>query len=190
MDVLLDDPISLFDDDVMFMASAMWKYMTPNPPAPSVHDIVVGHYQANMQDDYEGLKTGAFLSTTVALHNEECRDGDPGAVWRVENYELWLDAFGLTPETDLSCDGILDFSSWGSGNIATYWDVDEYNDGRCVLVDYEDIWNVFNKDDYKRCVCYFFDSDEYGCPQETGDLTCEWTDVMTVTEFYIDVLPN
>jgi hypothetical protein len=116
------------------------------------------------------------LSTTVALHNEECRDGDPGAAWRVQNYQKWLTVFGLDAETDLSCDGIFDFSDWGSGNIPIYWDRDYNNDNRCILVDYDERWSIFNRDDYKRCVCYFFDNDEDGCPQTFNSWNCFWTD--------------
>ena len=106
------------------MASAMWKYMTPFPPNPSIHDIVVGNFVPNSFDLYEGL-TDEFHSTVIALNGyAECDMGyeTEGSLLRAGYYSDWLTVFGLEPETGLSCATTNHkFFEMGSGGIWIYW---------------------------------------------------------------------
>ena len=54
------------------MIAALWKYMTPFPPKPSLHDIMVKKFVPSSEDLSMGLRAH-FASTIVALKgNSEC----------------------------------------------------------------------------------------------------------------------
>jgi hypothetical protein len=53
-------------------ASALWIYMTPVSPKPSVHDIVTGFWQPNNADVESGFKLGFGATINVLNGVGEC----------------------------------------------------------------------------------------------------------------------
>jgi len=47
---LLTKPADVTNDGYAAIASAMWFYMTPVPPKPSMHEVTTGLYTPNAYD--------------------------------------------------------------------------------------------------------------------------------------------
>jgi hypothetical protein len=105
---LLEDPDDiLFDSETMFF-SALWFYMTPQSPKPSMHDVTTGRMEPTWEDKRFSL--GANFGTTIAIINgaKECgkkAEHPKKAEKRGEYYKAFLKYFKLDAETDdsLSC---------------------------------------------------------------------------------------
>ena len=52
---LLEDPAELTKDAWTSLSAAMWFYMTPAEPKPSMHDVVTGYWEPNDHDDVQNL---------------------------------------------------------------------------------------------------------------------------------------
>lgn len=73
VDVLLEDPDRVAQEGWLALAGAIWFYMTPQTPKPSMHDIVVGHWDANSLDLAAGITTGFGATVNVINGAMECR---------------------------------------------------------------------------------------------------------------------
>ena len=60
---LLTAPGDVATDGFLAFASALWVYMTPVSPAPSMHDVTVGAFKPNAKDT-TGNITATFGATT------------------------------------------------------------------------------------------------------------------------------
>ena len=60
-------PEDLAEDGVISFASAFWRYMTPIWPKPSVHDAIIGRFDANKFDEAEGIFEGMWDLSTYLL---------------------------------------------------------------------------------------------------------------------------
>ena len=60
----------------------------------------------------------------------------------------------------------------GDGSQPQYLTFD--TDTKCTVVDYQTEFSIYNRDDYKRCVCTYFGLGEPDCPHEQPK--CQWTD--------------
>ena len=60
---LLTTPGEVSTDGFLAFASALWVYMTPVSPAPSMHDVTVGNFVPN-DADKAALITADFRATT------------------------------------------------------------------------------------------------------------------------------
>uniref|UniRef100_A0A0N4ZTQ8 Glyco_hydro_19_cat domain-containing protein n=1 Tax=Parastrongyloides trichosuri TaxID=131310 RepID=A0A0N4ZTQ8_PARTI len=97
------------DPPLAIMAS-IWFYMTPQPPKPAMHDIVIGRWNAgdiNTKNNY----TGAIFGPTSLIINNECNGedksepGGPGESRRIKAFKWFCNYFNVTPGPDetLSC---------------------------------------------------------------------------------------
>merc|ERR1719210_439162 len=75
------------------LSAAMWFYMTPQSPKPSMHDVVTGCWTPNANDLAEGRSASTeaekFALTTHIINGaQECPQGGntPNARWRFEYY--------------------------------------------------------------------------------------------------------
>jgi hypothetical protein len=68
-------------------ASALWIYMTPISPKPSIHDIAVGNWQPSSADITNGLKLGFGATISVISGGEECGTWNQKAKWRTTYYD-------------------------------------------------------------------------------------------------------
>lgn len=84
------------------MAGAIWFYMTPQTPKPSMHDIVVGHWEANSEDLAAGITAGFGATVNVINGGLECRATTEAqqVLWRVSYYESFMDHFGIDIPSD------------------------------------------------------------------------------------------
>ena len=61
------------------------------------------------------------------------------------------------------------------------WDASDNND-QCILVNYETDFSIYNTEDYKRCVCFYWSKEgayDIDCPQE--ETQCRWTPKQNLT---------
>ena len=106
---LLVDPGQVVEDPYVAFSAALWFYMTPQSPKPSMHDVMSGLFKPNTVDSNQGIK-GGFGSTINILNGGiECGFGYEvdKAANRGEYYKAFLGYFGLNGEAeqDLGCAG-------------------------------------------------------------------------------------
>ena len=65
--VLLSDPDLVASDGFYAFASAMWFYMTPQSPKPSMHDVMTGYFTPNAYDLSINIQDG--FGTTIHIIN-------------------------------------------------------------------------------------------------------------------------
>lgn len=86
---LLDKP-ELVEGGYLALASAIWFYMTPQTPKPSMHDVVVGHWTPNdVQDKAAGVTSGFGSTTNIINGGLECKDKSSESdesFWRANYY--------------------------------------------------------------------------------------------------------
>jgi len=70
----LEDPDRLLLDGYTAFSSALWFYMTPQAPRPSMHDVMTGYFEPNDADITHGI-SGGFGSTINIISPDECGHG-------------------------------------------------------------------------------------------------------------------
>ena len=102
---LLKHPEKVHQDGKIAMAAAIWFYMTPQDPKPSMHDVMTGFFEPNQIDLDNNME--ATFATTVNIINGglECGKGFgyDKVVKRGEYFNHWLTYFDLDQESDLDC---------------------------------------------------------------------------------------
>jgi hypothetical protein len=69
---LLENPERVASEGWLAFASALWIYMTPVSPKPSMHDIVAGFWTPNTADTAAGFKRGFGATINILNGLEEC----------------------------------------------------------------------------------------------------------------------
>jgi len=69
---LLNNPERVASEGWLAFASALWIYMTPVSPKPSMHDIIAGFWQPNSFDVANGFTLGFGATINVFVGVEEC----------------------------------------------------------------------------------------------------------------------
>ena len=77
---------------MLAFASALWVYMTPISPKPSIHDVVAGFWEPNSFDLANGLTIG-FGATINILDGSKCGVVTADAQKRIEYYNGFLGFF-------------------------------------------------------------------------------------------------
>jgi len=172
---LLKNPnlvLTKMDPPLAFMAS-IWFYMTPQPPKPAMHDIIVGNWVPRQKDIDNGYG-GSNLGPTSLVINNECGGESPttpgggGENRRIKAFRFFAKYFNfpIGDSNTLSC---KNFSGFPKNIGLTYdqdwkhnWDTTKPCD--CVpqsyagLIPYFDpnfypeYWTSQNKDYHKLCV--------------------------------------
>ena len=153
------------------MAAALWFYMTPQSPKPSMHEIMTGYFTPNSADTAAGIK-GQFGSTINVINGGlECGTSartawKKKAVNRGKYFKKFLDDMGLdeTLETDLGCVNENDFPADGAAHVKSFIQ-ESSSANKCEFTDDQTGYSLFDPDDYKRCVC-----DHWGSPK--GESEC------------------
>ena len=70
--VLLGDPDRVAREGWLALSSAIWFYMTPHSPKPSMHDVVVGYWKPNASDIASGNRAGFGATTNIINGGIEC----------------------------------------------------------------------------------------------------------------------
>jgi len=102
------------------LLSALWFYMTPQPPKPSMHDIVVGNWIPTEAQRQAGYNGSVFGPTSLVINNEcEGEEKDSGSdsghamageSRRIKAFRWFCEKLGVDAgqEGTLSCKGMPD----------------------------------------------------------------------------------
>ncbi|GMR59501.1 hypothetical protein PMAYCL1PPCAC_29696, partial [Pristionchus mayeri] len=101
--------ITKLDPPLALMAS-LWFYMTPQPPKPAMHDIVMGSWNSGEKNEEGGYKGPIFGPTSLIINNEcngedEGNPGGPGESRRIKAFKWFCEYFGVSAGEDrrLTC---------------------------------------------------------------------------------------
>jgi chitodextrinase len=160
VDVLLEQP-NLVADTWLNLASAVFFYVYPQPPKPSMLHALDGTWVPNAHDRAGGLEPGFGVTTQIINGGVEC--GGPTEHGqsrnRIEYYRNFTRELQvpLAASEVLGCANMQRFDTQGSGALAINWEQDWTSQNACQLVSYQTPFSAFLDGDYARCVESFFD---------------------------------
>lgn len=160
---LLDHP-ELVADTWYNLASAVFFFVYPQPPKPSMLHVVDGTWVPNAYDISNGLTQGFGVTTNIINGGVECGGSVEVAqsLNRIKYYKEFAAYLGVAIAEDevLGCSDMKQFSNESSAALPIYWEEDwswnpSSSDGRsyaCKLVNYQTPYSAFNSGDYVKCV--------------------------------------
>lgn len=164
--VLLENPDLIGQDGYAAFGSALWFYMMPQSPKPSMHEVSTNLYVPNAYDVSRDL--GATFGATTLIINGglECSKGgeeNENSQKRASHYVAFLNYFGLPEETEasLGCADMQPFASESSSSYPMSLDMNWAITDSCKVAPWFTGFSIFNEDDYKRCVCWAIDPDNF-----------------------------
>ena len=161
--VLLDHP-ELVADTWYNLASAVFFFVYPQPPKPSMLFVVDGTWQPNAHDKADGLVPGFGVTTNIINGGVECGGSSENAqsLNRIAYYREFANYLQVPVEENevLGCANMKQFSSESAAALPIYWEEDwswnaNSSDGRsysCQLVNYQTPYSAFREGDYVHCV--------------------------------------
>ena len=160
VNVLLEEP-NLVADTWLNLASAVFFYVYPQPPKPSMLHALDGTWTPNSHDLAGGLEPGFGVTTQIINGGIECggatehiQSRNRIAYYREFAREL---AVPIAADEVLGCAGMQRFDTSGAGAMAINWEQDWSQPNACQLVSYQTPFSAFLDGDYARCVESFFD---------------------------------
>uniref|UniRef100_A0A1I7XTZ7 Glyco_hydro_19_cat domain-containing protein n=5 Tax=Heterorhabditis TaxID=37861 RepID=A0A1I7XTZ7_HETBA len=173
---LLKEPnlvMTKMNPPLAIMAS-LWFYMTPQPPKPSMHDIVLGDWNSGDANKAAGYSGPIFGPTSLIINNEcggedKAEPGGAGESRRIKAFKWFCSYFKVEPGPDntLSCKNMaVRLNSMGypvsyAPEWSTTWKEQPCN---CMPVTYEGPvpyydpkyypkkWSDQNEANRKRCI--------------------------------------
>ena len=150
--VLLEQP-ELVATTWLNFAASMWFFVTPQPPKPSMLQVLEGTWTPNAVDIAANLNHG--LGTTIMIINGmlECGSSPSNPTAASNRAEYYRDFAGrlgvdITGE-QLTCSNSDQFTEGGSaGSLTLYWNPD---DG-CNLVKWQTAYSALVEGDYQACM--------------------------------------
>lgn len=164
---LLDKP-ELVADTWMNLASAVFFFVYPQPPKPSMLHVIDGTWQPNDHDKENGLVSGFGVTIQIINGGVECGGADENAqsLNRIAYYKEFANYLKVPVPADevLGCKNMKQFDEYGAGALPIYWEQDwgwstETADGKtyaCQLVGYQTPYTAFKEGDYTKCVQHYF----------------------------------
>ncbi|WP_323938749.1 glycoside hydrolase family 19 protein [Aeromonas hydrophila] len=165
---LLDNPEKVADT-WLNLASAVFFFVYPQPPKPSMLHVIDGTWQPNAHDRQSGLVPGFGVTTQIINGGVECGGAAEHAQSqnRITYYQAQAQYLGVPVPADevLGCKNMKVFDEAGAGALPIYWENDwsyvpgNPNGGKsyaCKLVGYQTRFSAFKERDYSRCVQHFF----------------------------------
>ena len=160
VETLLQDP-ALVADSWLNLASAVFFYVYPQPPKPSMLHALDGTWEPNAHDLAGGLTPGFGVTTQIINGGIECGGSSEHlqSQNRIDYYLAFADALGVPVAEDevLGCANMQRFDTAGSGALAIYWEQDWSRPNACQLVNYQTAFSALTPGDYVRCVEHWFD---------------------------------
>ncbi|WP_130626457.1 glycoside hydrolase family 19 protein [Enterobacter sp. A8] len=164
---LLDKP-ELVADTWLNLASAIFFFAYPQPPKPSMLQVIDGTWQPNDHDKASGLVPGFGVTTQIINGGVEC--GGPTEIAQSQNRIKYYKEFAnylkvpVPADEVLGCANMKQFDEGGAGALKIYWEQDwgwsaDTPDGKtyaCQLVGYQTPFSAFKDGDYTKCVQKFF----------------------------------
>lgn len=172
--ILLDDPHQVATDGKLAFMSALWFYMYPQSPKPSMHDAILGLFQTNNVDVNNNICSGCFGTTTNIINGGlECGFFSITEQKRVEYFDNYCQALGATcPQDGKSCQTQSTGIPVGSGGSSNMWLEKNPNQPfACKVTPWVSGYSIYPENDYKRCVCDSWDAGNPDCllPAEPCD---------------------
>ncbi len=164
---LLDKP-ELVSDTWLNLASAVFFYVYPQPPKPSMLHVIDGTWKPNAADAAANISAGFGATINIINGGIECNSGTdkPQATNRISYYKSMANYLAVpVPNTEaLSCATQKPFPNNGAGAQLLNWEQDwSYDSSRpdgksyaCKLVNYQTPFNALKSGDYVKCVEYYF----------------------------------
>ncbi|WP_429193297.1 glycoside hydrolase family 19 protein [Aeromonas salmonicida] len=165
---LLDNPEKVADT-WLNLASAVFFFVYPQPPKPSMLHVIDGTWQPNDHDRQNGLVPGFGVTTQIINGGVECGGTAEHAQSqnRITYYQAQAQYLGVPVPADevLGCKNMKYFDEAGAGALPIYWENDwsyvpgNPNGGKsyaCKLVGYQTRFSAFKARDYSQCVQHFF----------------------------------
>ncbi|MCK6906543.1 PKD domain-containing protein [Enterobacter roggenkampii] len=164
---LLEKP-ELVADTWLNLASAIFFFAYPQPPKPSMLQVIDGTWQPNAHDKANGLVPGFGVTTQIINGGVEC--GGPTEIAQSQNRIKYYKEFAnylkvpVPANEVLGCANMKQFDEGGAGALKIYWEQDwgwsaDTPTGQtysCQLVGYQTPFSAFKEGDYSKCVQKFF----------------------------------
>ncbi|MDU4266441.1 MAG: glycoside hydrolase family 19 protein [Enterobacter hormaechei] len=156
---LLDKP-ELVADTWLNLASAIFFFAYPQPPKPSMLQVIDGTWQPNDHDKANGLVPGFGVTTQIINGGVEC--GGPTEIAQSQNRIKYYKEFAnylkvpVPANEVLGCANMKQFDEGGAGALKIYWEQDWGKTYSCQLVGYQTPFSAFKDGDYSKCVQHFF----------------------------------
>jgi chitodextrinase len=158
--VLLNDP-ELVADTWLNLASAVFFYVYPQPPKPSMLHVIDGTWQPNETDRTAGLIPGFGVTTQIINGGVECGGSSENIQSRnrINYYRGFTAQLGVAIADDeiLGCANMQQFDGNGTGALPIYWEQSWTAKNECKLVGYQTAYSAFTPGDYAKCVENYFD---------------------------------
>jgi hypothetical protein len=150
--VLLNDPDRLLRDGRLAFLSAIWFWMTPRSPKPSMHAVITGSWTPAPEDVAAGILPG-FGATINIINPIECGGPieDARAQGRIDAYERLCNLLGVSPRDNLGCATMAPFSVQRDDIPAFYLEQDWAGGCTCNPVTYETPFLAGIPGDAERC---------------------------------------
>ncbi|GAD32599.1 putative endochitinase domain protein [Photobacterium leiognathi lrivu.4.1] len=154
--VLLNNPEKVADT-WLNIASAIFFYVYPQPPKPSMLSVIDGSWTPNQADIDAGITSGFGATIHIINGGLECGAGKqshPGPANRISYYRKFADYFSMDIPVgeELGCENMKPFNSSGTGAVPIYWEQDWQNAYKCKLVNYQTAYTTFDDNGYENCV--------------------------------------
>ncbi|SMC20449.1 Carbohydrate binding domain-containing protein [Andreprevotia lacus DSM 23236] len=152
--VLLNNP-DLVASTWLNLASATFFFVYPQPPKPSMLQVIDGTWVPNQVDVANGA--GNNFATTIQIINAECGLGTEkqAAQNRIDYYKQFAADLGWDySKEQLSCATMKRFDAGSSAAYNIYWEKN-WNvggDNQCQLVSYQTPYNALMEGNYVKCV--------------------------------------
>ncbi|MEE4379551.1 MAG: glycoside hydrolase family 19 protein [Candidatus Competibacteraceae bacterium] len=158
--VLLEQP-NLVADTWLNLASAVFFYVYPQPPKPSMLHALDGTWQPNVQDLANSLTPGFGVTTQIINGGIECGGTNEHiqSQNRIDYYLNFANYLNVpVPAGEvLGCANMQQFDTQGSGALNIHWEQDWSQPNACKLVNYQTRFSAFTDGDYVSCVNFYFD---------------------------------
>jgi chitodextrinase len=161
--VLLDNP-EMVADTWLNLASAVFFFVYPQPPKPSMLHVIDGTWQPNAHDKSNGLIPGFGVTTQIINGGVECGGSVEvqQSINRIGYYQNFSNYLKVNnPSNEIyGCKGMKQFDNQGAGATKIFWEQDySYNANNpggksyaCKLVGYQTPYSAFTPGDYTKCV--------------------------------------
>lgn len=165
--VLLDDPAKVADT-WLNLASAVFFFMSPQPPKPSMQHVIDGTWQPNAHDQSLNLTAGFGVTTNIINGGIECGHGTEKqqSLNRMAYYKKYAAKLGVPVPSgeQLGCANQGKFDTKGAGAMFIAWDQDwayypDRPEGKawaCKLAGYQTAYSALIEGDYEKCIIKHF----------------------------------
>jgi basic endochitinase B len=107
---LLTDPDLVTSDGTVAFKTAVWFWMTPQPPKPSAHAVMTGGWTPTAQDTSLGRAPGFGMTVNIINGGLECNIGPDSRVDdRIGFYTRFTTLLAVDPGSTLDCETMASF---------------------------------------------------------------------------------